>query len=92
MTVGIYASNTDTPEALSIKNELRHILKAYPNILQLHGFYVNEEEMFVNFDLVFGFDEKDRFRVCREIEGRMKDFQSIISWQLKTWIFQTKEI
>ena len=73
MTVGIYASNTDTPEALSIKNELRHILKAYPNILQLHGFYVNEEEVFVNFDLVFGFDEKDRFRVCREIEGRMKE-------------------
>lgn len=73
LTVGIYASNTNTSEALAVKNELRHVLKKYPNIVELHGFYVDEKEMFVNFDLVFSFDETDRHGVSRQIEREMKE-------------------
>ena len=58
-TVGIYAQNESTPELKEMKEHIRAICKAYPTILQLHGFYVEESIKMVNFDLVLSFDEKD---------------------------------
>lgn len=72
LTIGIYASNKDTETARNMRRSLRMIMKDYPHILQIHGFYVDEKEHFTNFDLVFSFDEKDRDGVCREIEKKMK--------------------
>lgn len=72
LTIGIYASNKDTETARNMRRSLRMIMKDYPHILQIHGFYVDEKEHFTNFDFVFSFDEKDRDGVCREIEKKMK--------------------
>lgn len=73
LTIGIYASNKDTETARKIRQSLRVFAKSNPNILQIHGFYVDETEHFVNFDLVFSFDEKDRNKACRDIEKKMKE-------------------
>ena len=59
MTVGIYASNENTPLSKEMKTFVRDMCKENANILQLHGFYVDEEKKFVNFDLVVSFDEQD---------------------------------
>lgn len=72
LTIGIYASNKDTETARNMRRSLRMIMKDYPHILQIHGFYVDEKKHFTNFDFVFSFDEKDRDGVCREIEKKMK--------------------
>ena len=59
LTVGIYATNSSDDESVKIKNDIADILKEYPMVLQLHGYYVNEDEKSVSFDLVIDFEEKE---------------------------------
>jgi len=59
LTVGIYASNDSDPESRSIKESLAKKTKDMANLLQVHGFYVDEKSKEVHFDLIFSFDEKD---------------------------------
>lgn len=71
LTLGIYASN-DAPEYQDIQKALKNILKTYENLLQMHGFYVDEEHKIITFDLIFSFDEKDPERCSKEIEAKIK--------------------
>ncbi len=56
MTSGIYAENNDE-ESINIKREINSILKDYPLVLQIHGFYLDKNKMTCNFDLVISFDD-----------------------------------
>ena len=40
---------------------------------QLHGFYLNEDEKHIRFDLVISFDAKDRFAVYRETVQKVQE-------------------
>lgn len=55
LTIGIYASNT-TGEYAEVKRTLKHILSAFPEVLQMHGFYVDSQTKTCYFDLVVDFD------------------------------------
>ncbi len=52
LTLGIYARE---PLSQDIRSDLNTIIKKYPDILELHGFFVDEVKMVVSFDLVFDF-------------------------------------
>lgn len=67
LTVGIYASNTDTPEAAQIKGDLVQIVSEYPEVLQMHGFYLDAEAKTVSFDLVLDFSAEHPDEVQLEI-------------------------
>ena len=71
LTLGIYAAN-DRGEYGEIKKDLGEILKEYPSILQLHGFYVDKESN-VYFDLIIDFDEENREQIKQEIMQKIKD-------------------
>jgi hypothetical protein len=71
LTVGIYATNSSDDESVKIKNDIAGILKEYPMVLQLHGYYVNEDEKSVSFDLVIDFEEKEPGKVAEEIKSRI---------------------
>ena len=58
MTVGIYASNDTDPLAKEIKTKLISLVKENPDILQCHGFYIDEEREVVTFDLIISFEAK----------------------------------
>ena len=45
-----------------IQKKVKEICKEYHNIIQIHGFYLNEESKEVSFDVVFNFDEKKSSR------------------------------
>ena len=70
VTIGIYASN-DEGEFGQIKSELEKIVKDYKEILQIHGFYVDKENVF--FDLIIDFDAKDKDKIQQEIIEKMKE-------------------
>lgn len=55
LTVGIYASNSDDERYVDIKNKLLKLSSGYPEILQLHGFYVDAEKKQISFDLIIDF-------------------------------------
>ncbi len=55
LTVGIYASNTAGGEGEAMRAALEQIAGSYPEFRQLHGFYVEQEEKRVSFDLILSF-------------------------------------
>lgn len=63
--VGIYSSNANNKAATSMKQKVVHLLKHYPDILQIHGFYVDEVNKKISFDAVISFDSRD-MNVCFE--------------------------
>ncbi len=69
LTIGIYATNTEDTEYAKIKKHIKKLIENYPNVLQMHGYYVDGEKMLISFDLVFDFAEQD-------IEGTIEDITS----------------
>ena len=70
VTIGIYAAN-DEGEFGQIKSELERVVKDYKEILQIHGFYVDKENVF--FDLIIDFDAEDKDKIQQEIIYKMKE-------------------
>lgn len=54
--VGVYSYNTQGGEIAQIRNDIQQKVLAHDWALQLHGFYVNQEEQTLRFDVVLSFD------------------------------------
>ena len=72
LTMGIYASN-DTGKYKEIKEYIGSIIKDYKYIIQMHGFYVDEEDNAISFDLIFDFDELEPQKKIEEIVQKLKN-------------------
>ena len=73
LTVGIYASNSAEGLFSEMKGRLAELIKAEPEILQMHGFYADTERMSVSFDLVIDFKSRHRAEILDGITGSMKE-------------------
>lgn len=77
LTVGIYASNMDTEESRKIKGTLNEIIANYPEILQMHGFYIDDDFNLVTFDLIVDFDanrNEIKEKVLEEIGNKYPNY------------------
>jgi len=70
--VSLYPMNTKNDEAAQMQAKVREIVSSYPDVLQIHGFYVFFEEKTVKFDVIISFDAKDRAALYTEILSRVK--------------------
>lgn len=68
MTVGIYAENLSDELSQKIFTGVTEIIKKHPHILQIHGFYVDDETKSIHFDLVVSFDDPDPTETIRQIK------------------------
>ena len=68
-TVGIYARNEGGALATKIRHDVYDIADANDSVLEVHGFYVDEEAKSIRFDLVVSFDAADR----EEVVGKVRD-------------------
>ena len=73
MTVGIYVENVDDEETNKVRTSLTSIIKDFPTVLQLHGFFLAKDKGICNFDVVISFDEKDPNAVVEQIKQRIKE-------------------
>ena len=73
MTVGIYADNVDSKLSKDIRLKIQEFMKNNENILQMHGFFVDEIQKFCNFDLVFSFNEKEPEQRIEEIRKALEE-------------------
>ena len=73
LTLGVYASNTSSKDSLKIKNTIETIIKSYDSILQMHGFYIDDLNKIVMFDLIIDFEEKEIDRIKTEIINKLKE-------------------
>jgi cation diffusion facilitator family transporter len=64
VTVGIYASNTATPEIRALKTQVQGVIENHPGVVGFHGFFVHDDQ--ISFDLVMDFDH-DSHQVLRDI-------------------------
>ena len=65
--MGVYAANEEG-ESKTIKDAVLRILRNYNNVKQMHGFYVDEDNREISFDLVFDFKEENVLGRIREIK------------------------
>ena len=72
LTIGIYASNTSNSEFSAMKDELRGLIVRYPDVLQMHGFYVDTERGLVTFDLIIDFKCARKETIRDELIAEMK--------------------
>lgn len=80
LTIGIYATNTDSAEASEIKKTLVDLVKQNKTIIGLHGFYYNDADRMVSFDLIFDFDEKHPFDIVEKIKAALSEKYSSINF------------
>ena len=79
--ISIYAKNTSDEKAVNMEKEIREMIMAYKGVLQMHGFYMNEEEKDIRFDMVVSFDLKREERksvyesVCNDIKEKYEGYK-----------------
>ena len=66
-TVGIYSRNTSDDAIASMRSEITRLVMSHDDVLQLHGFFVNEETKAVTFDLIIDFANADRQQLYQHI-------------------------
>ena len=56
LTFGIDAVNEDSPALRALRERVETLVAAEPEVLQMHGFYLDEALHTLTFDLIVGFD------------------------------------
>lgn len=57
--VGLYSRNTGDNEAMRIRSDITRLVMSHDNVIQMHGFYIDEKRKRITFDIVIDFDEAD---------------------------------
>ncbi len=71
--VGIYSRNVDDPDAVRMRDRIGKAVFEEPNILQMHGFYVDEKTKTIRFDVVISFDEPDRHALQVKLTKKVQE-------------------
>ena len=76
--ISVYSLNTKDEKAVEMRNEISSLVLSREHVLQMHGFYVNEEKKTIRFDVIVSFDAKDRRAVydeiCSEVAALYPDY------------------
>lgn len=72
-TIGVYSVNTKDKKIIKAKEEISKIVFSHEGILEMHGFYVDEEEKTISFDIIIDFKIKNREEVYKEIYTEVKN-------------------
>ena len=84
MTIGIYAENFSDEKTNRIYNNLINIIKKYPQVLQIHGFYIDDDKKILNYDLVISFDDENPIDTINKIREEtnllINDYRIIINY------------
>ena len=73
LTVGIYANNISNKEIIEARNYIYALVRKYENIQEIHGFYMDINEKFINFDIIVDFKSEDS---NKEKESLLKEIQT----------------
>ena len=78
-TIGIYSVNTKDEKIIKIQKDIRDIVFSFNGIIQMHGFYLDEQEKTISFDIIIDFNVKDREKIyeqiCDKLQEKYKDYK-----------------
>ena len=78
--ISVYSVNSHDSETIEIRQKIREILERHPEILQMHGFYVEKEARRVKFDMVISFDAADRKALYQSVQEEAQ--AALDGWQI----------
>ena len=70
--IGVYSYNTKDPEAVEARKNVYKIVTEVPNVIQMHGFYLDKVEKTIRIDFVVSFNAKDRSEVYKEVCNKVQ--------------------
>lgn len=65
--IGVYSVNTKDEENIRIREKVREIALSHEHVRQIHGFYLDQDEKTMRFDVVISFNAGDRREVYTEV-------------------------
>ncbi len=71
--ISVYAVNTQNDKALSMYEDIRRHVMSHEYVLQIHGFYLDEEKMTIHFDIIIDFAAPDRAALYDHILTETQD-------------------
>ena len=78
-TIGVYSVNTKDKKIIEDRKEITKIVFSHKGILQMHGFYLDEKEKIISFDIIIDFKVNNREEVYKEIydevQNKYKDYK-----------------
>ena len=78
-TIGVYSINTKNKDIIKIRKNISDIVFSYDGIIQMHGFYINEKEKNIKFDIIIDYKIEDREElyniICKEIRSKYSDYK-----------------
>lgn len=78
-TIGVYSVNTKDKKVIEARKEISKIVFSHKGVLQIHGFYLDEEDKSISFDIIIDFKIKNREELYKEIyeeiQNKYKDYK-----------------
>lgn len=71
-TIGVYSINTKDKKIIKIQKDIYDIVFSHKGILQMHGFYLDEEDKTISFDIIIDFKIKNREEEYKKIYDEVK--------------------
>ena len=72
-TIGVYPINTTDKNLIAIRQNVHDIVFSHDGIIQMHGFYIDQEKKNINFDIIIDFSIKNREEEYRKIYDEIQD-------------------
>ena len=73
MTVGVYAKHEETEESRRVKGIIDEVVTDFPEVIQTHGFYIDEETKTVNFDMIVTLDVTDERKIYKQVHEKLHE-------------------
>lgn len=84
--IGIYSVNTKENSAAQIRDRVSKIVMEHKEILQMHGFFVDEKEKIMRFDIIVSFDSlsmKEMFNhVVQDVRDAFPDYDVQVQFDI----------
>ncbi len=82
-TIGVYSVNTKDKKIMKVQKDIHDIVFSHKGILQMHGFYMDDEDKTICFDIIIDFKVTNREELYKEIyeeiEEKYKDYKISIT-------------
>ena len=65
--ISVYAANTQNDKAAQMYSEIRRNVMSHEHLLQIHGFYLDEEHKTIHFDIIIDFAAPDIDEIYQHI-------------------------
>ncbi|MBR1540089.1 MAG: cation transporter [Clostridia bacterium] len=70
--IGIYSINTQNKKIIKIREKISKIVHSHGTVIQMHGFYINEKDKSINFDVIIDFADKQRDETFQKIHDEIQ--------------------